>query len=352
MLRTLPEEKKSRWKDSLNKVVHAYNCSRHATTGFSPFYLLFGRLPRLPIDVIFNSTPVLANQRGESYPEYAKKWRAAMRQAYDLAAKRSEKSQQHNKSTYDKTARSTALQSGDRVLVRNLSERGGPGKLRSFWEKQIHRVVKQVGDNMPVYSVIPENNPSGKLRNLHRNLLLPCDELPFENEQLKTRTKKIADQPIKRSKRRQNSDANESVVSSNDSDDSDDEIFVLIPSENQSTLKGSSKESREFSENIRGSNVENEFLNTENNENSSEYPNQPENLGVGTPEPFELESPIVSPQIRQRPRRQIRPPQYLQYQSLGNPQSFPIVNRIGTPMYISPYSVPMTYQPMNTVYYR
>ena len=69
-----------------------------------------------------------------------------MCQAYDLAAKRSEKSRQHNKSTNDKTACSTALQPGDRVLVRNLSERGGPGKLRSLWEKQIHRVVKQVGD--------------------------------------------------------------------------------------------------------------------------------------------------------------------------------------------------------------
>ena len=58
------------------------------------------------------------------------------------------------------------------------------------------------------------------------------------------------DQPIKWSKRRQNPEANESVASSNDSDDSDVEIFVLIPSENQSTLQGSSKESREFSENI------------------------------------------------------------------------------------------------------
>ena len=35
MLRTFPESKKHKWKDSLNKVVHAYNATRNDTTGFS-----------------------------------------------------------------------------------------------------------------------------------------------------------------------------------------------------------------------------------------------------------------------------------------------------------------------------
>lgn len=66
MLRSLPETQKTAWPTMVNKMMHAYNCTRHCSTGFSPFYLLFGRNPRLSIDLL------LGIDGGEENTDYEK----------------------------------------------------------------------------------------------------------------------------------------------------------------------------------------------------------------------------------------------------------------------------------------
>lgn len=72
------------------------------------------------------------------------------------------------------------LEEGDCVLVRNMAPRGGTRKLRSHWEECIHKVVRQVNKDAPIYEVVSEHGKGRDNRILHCNLLLPCDHLPFE----------------------------------------------------------------------------------------------------------------------------------------------------------------------------
>ena len=44
------------------------------------------------------------------------------------------------------------LEPGDKVLVRNLSPIGGPGKLRSFWEQEVAEVIQRHENDM-IYTI-------------------------------------------------------------------------------------------------------------------------------------------------------------------------------------------------------
>jgi len=55
MLATFVDESGGEWKEHLSKVCLAYNTSKQSSTGFTPFQLMFGRLARIPLDVIYKT---------------------------------------------------------------------------------------------------------------------------------------------------------------------------------------------------------------------------------------------------------------------------------------------------------
>ena len=126
MLRTLEGEKKVNWKAHVAPLVHAYNASRHASTKFSPFYLMFGRKPRLAIDLVLGGEEVKAVSKG--YGKFVESLRKNFQAAYKVAMQGAEKARDVRKRRFNLRARAGTIEVGDRVLVRILAH-GGKHKL-------------------------------------------------------------------------------------------------------------------------------------------------------------------------------------------------------------------------------
>ncbi len=151
MLRTLPEKNKSRWSESLNKLIYAYNCTTHDTTGFPPYYLMFGRYPKMPIDFILNDPSC----ETISHEDYAKQWEAQMKEAYRIVKEKSAARKAKDVDRRQKDANKVLgdLSVGDRVLVKNVRERGGPGKIRSYWEQKVYVDGAEIGILSSVWNI-------------------------------------------------------------------------------------------------------------------------------------------------------------------------------------------------------
>ena len=56
MIGTLTNEKKKAWPKYLADLALAYNSSNHESTGYSPYFMMFGRQPIILIDVTMGIT--------------------------------------------------------------------------------------------------------------------------------------------------------------------------------------------------------------------------------------------------------------------------------------------------------
>ena len=104
--------------------------------------------------------------------------------------------------------------------MHNLTESGGPGKLRSFWENTVYRGKKQHRDSH-VYEEVLENR-NGRTRVLHRNMLSPCDFLPATKTTTAVKPRK-QDTTTKRPLEKRDPEKKEDASSNENLDNSDSE---------------------------------------------------------------------------------------------------------------------------------
>ena len=201
MLKTLPENFKNHWKSHIKKLTFAYNNTKNKTTVTH----------RLSFDL-------LETKSEKSFPEYVENWRNVMKEVFSIISRIVEKSQTMNKRNYNKKVFGLILEPNDRVLLRNVSERGGTGKLRSYWEKYIYIVVS-CNPELPIYKIKPENG-NKPVETVHRNLLLKFNELPLDNKNFNLKKSASKTSLLRKTSSHYNSESENEIES--------DTEFVLI----------------------------------------------------------------------------------------------------------------------------
>ena len=87
MLGTLPSHAKRNWQEWITTLTHAYNCTVSPVTGFTPYFLMFGRNPKLPLDIDLGISTM--EQEVTSQQNYAQKLYSRLQWAYERAQENS-----------------------------------------------------------------------------------------------------------------------------------------------------------------------------------------------------------------------------------------------------------------------
>ena len=117
LIKSLESTHRKQWPDMLPHLVHIYNTTPHTVTGVSPYTLMFGREPRIPLDHILNN---LENDWSE---DYVTEQSSYMEKAWSIVRDRLEQAAAKSKQRYDRKARSLPLEPGCHVLLQKTGFR-------------------------------------------------------------------------------------------------------------------------------------------------------------------------------------------------------------------------------------
>ena len=176
MIGKLGEDRRACWSEHLPELLMAYNATHSAVTGYSPYYLLFGRRPRIPVDYLF---PTLCDSPRQTKMEVSvAAMQKRLKEAFTVVRCLTSEEVARQCRYYDRKAGAVALQPGDVVMVRTDGF-VGQQKVKDRWEDGGFIVESQLED-WPVYKVkcpTSDDRQKPKYWILHRNrLLLVTDE--------------------------------------------------------------------------------------------------------------------------------------------------------------------------------
>ena len=168
MIGKLDPEKRQKWLAHLGSVLISYNATGSLVTGYSPYYLMFGRRPQLPIDLLFSTHP--EHNLTHTIEEYVETMYKHLWKSVKITQDSALKEALWQKRLYECKVRAVELRSRDRVLVKLDTFCGQWWKLKNWWGSDLHTVQTHVVDGVPAYVV--KNVGTRKKKVLHHSRLL------------------------------------------------------------------------------------------------------------------------------------------------------------------------------------
>ena len=171
MIGKLEEDKKACWSEHLPELLLAYNATCSTVTGYSPYHLLFGRRPRIPVDYLFPTLRDLPHQTKMEVSVAAMQKR--LKEAFAVARCLTSEEVAKQCRYYDCKAGAVALQPGDIVMV-HTNGFVGKRKVKDRWEDGGFIIESQLED-WPVCKIkcpTSDDRQKPKYQILHQNRLL------------------------------------------------------------------------------------------------------------------------------------------------------------------------------------
>ena len=168
MIGQLEQDKKARWSEHLPEMLSAYNGTHSTVTSYSPYFLLFGRKARMPVDCLF---PTLCDSPHQTKMEVSvvamqKRLKEVFAVARHFTSQEAAKQWRY----YDCKGGAVALQPRDVVMV-HTDGFVGKQKVKDWWEDEGF-IVESLLEDWLVYKVrcpTTDAKQKPKYRILHRN---------------------------------------------------------------------------------------------------------------------------------------------------------------------------------------
>jgi len=149
----------------IDYVLFAYNTSVQASTNEIPFKVIYGRDPKLPIDVSLLSNEV------STIPviDYITKLRQDLKETWEAVVENHERAQQHQQENHNKKAKIVEFKEGDLVLLLDTTTIKGRTKKLAPNYTGPYVVTKRV--NEVNYIIRYQGRKTGKTQRVHANRL-------------------------------------------------------------------------------------------------------------------------------------------------------------------------------------